>query len=68
MEIKFDKKLYNKNAIEAAIQDYREVADFDLAEGDNLYTVKISKIDKEVEKIIKDEFCNYVLFCMTNNG
>ncbi|MCD4694438.1 HxsD-like protein [bacterium] len=59
--VNFNKKLYNKKAIEGAIQIYKDWADF-----------KISDLKKEIkvclemkigndEEYLKNEFCNYVL-------
>lgn len=61
MEIKFNKKLYTKEAIQAAVKAYDGLADFDLEEDANYFIVNLDKIDKEVELNIRDEFCNYVL-------
>lgn len=61
MVIKFHKKLYKKKSIEAAIRDYKTLADFILTEKEAYYWVEINNINKEVEGLIEGEFCNYVL-------
>ncbi len=64
MVIKFSKKIYKLNAIKSAIKQYQELADFSFEKKDDYIFVKLKKIDKDIEKIIKDEFCNYVLGLM----
>ena len=61
MEIKFNKKLYTIKAIQEAIKTYKELADFVLSEEENYFFVNLTNIDKELELVIQDEFCNYVL-------
>lgn len=62
--INFDKNLYSFKAIKLAIKKYRNLADFDLEQKNNYIQVKLKNIDKDLKDIIKDEFCNYVLFLM----
>ena len=62
--IKFSKNLYTKKAIRNAIKDYNGLADFNVSETKNYIKVDIKNIDKGVENIIQDEFCNYVLYHM----
>ena len=62
--INFNKNLYNLKAIKLAIKEYSNLADFSFKKTENYIQVEISNIDKRIEKIIKDEFCNYVFFLM----
>ncbi|MDD3032354.1 MAG: HxsD-like protein [Bacilli bacterium] len=62
MEIKFDKNIYNKKALENTIQAYKELANIEFSEVDNFYIVAMSNVDEEVKDLIGDEFCNYLLF------
>lgn len=62
MEIKFDKNIYNKKGLENTIQAYKELAEIEFSETDNVFIVKINNIDEEVKDVIVDEFCNYLLF------
>ena len=64
MEIKFDKKIYSLKAIKSATQAYRGLADFDFKQKGAYVQVELKNINKDIEGIIKDEFCNYVLFSM----
>lgn len=64
MLIKFDKKIYKVRAIKLAIKEYRNLADFSLRQKKDCIEVEIKNIDKDIKDIIKDEFCNYVLFLM----
>jgi len=60
----FNKQLYKIKAIKLAIKEYQNLANFSFKQKENYIYVKLENIDKEVKKIIKDEFCNYVLFLM----
>lgn len=60
----FNKRLYKIKAIKLAIKEYQNLANFSFKQKENYIYVKLENIDKEVKKIIKDEFCNYVLFLM----
>lgn len=62
MEIKFTKKIYNKKGVDNAISAYGNLAEIKLFEDDTFYFVTMENIDNEVKDIIKDEFCNYLLF------
>ncbi len=61
MIIKFNKKIYKLNAIKSAEKQYKELADFSLEKKGDYFFVKLKNIDKNVEGVIRDEFCNYVL-------
>ena len=64
MKIRFDNKIYSLKAIKLAIKDYQGLADFNLDQKKEYTQVELTKINKEFKKIIKEEFCNYVLFLM----
>ena len=57
----FNKKIYSFKVIKLAIKDYQKLADFNLKQDKNYIQVEIKNINKEFKKIIKEEFCNYVL-------
>lgn len=61
MIISLDKKFYDLTAIKNTIKAYDELADFDIKPSKNKIIVKADNIDKDVEDVFKDEFCNYVL-------
>jgi len=61
MIVVFDKNFYKTKAVKNSIKAYQDLALFNIEETANNIKVKISKIDQDVKKIIKDEFCNYVL-------
>ncbi len=61
MKATFNKKLYKISAIKDSVEAYSEVADFNVNEIDNIIEVEIDNVDSDLEKIIKDEFCNHVL-------
>lgn len=66
MEIRFNKNLYKRDALEGAIADYKGLALFDLREDENYFVVNLHDIDNEVVEKIEDEFANYVLVGMKN--
>ncbi len=67
MIISFSKNLYNLKAVKSAIKEYQNLADFNLRQKGNYIQVELKNIDKEVRQIIKDEFCNYVIFLMKSD-
>jgi hypothetical protein len=64
IKISFNKDLYPLKAIKAAIKEYQELADFSLKKKEGYIQVELKNINKGFKPIIKDEFCNYVLFLM----
>jgi len=63
--IKFNKKIYTLEAVEKAIGEFKNLADFSLKEAGNYIEVKMDKIDKEVKDVLPDEFANFVLGLMS---
>jgi hypothetical protein len=61
MTINFNKNIYPLKAIEKTVQAYKNLAKFKTIEKGDYYVTEITNIEKDVENIIKDEFCNYVL-------
>ena len=59
--INFNKNFYNFGAIKDAIKAYEKLANFMIEKNKEYIKVTIECLDKEVESLIKDEFCNYVL-------
>ncbi len=59
--IKFNKKIYNIEAVKQAVEEFKNLADFKVKETNGYIEVKMNKIDKEVKDILDDEFANYVL-------
>jgi len=67
MVISFNKNLYNLKAVKSAIKEYQNLADFNLRQKGNYIQVELKNTDKEVRQIIRDEFCNYVIFLMKSD-
>jgi len=65
IRVKFDKKLYTLEAIKQAAQVYQDWADFDIKENKEEIEVDINS-EEENERVIRDEFGNYVLALMKN--
>lgn len=64
--IKFNRRIYKIKAIKSAIKEFKKLADFSLSQKENYIYVSLTNIDKDIKNIIKDEFCNFVLFHMNN--
>jgi len=61
MIISFNKNLYPLKAIKSSIEAYKGLAKFSLSKKNGYYITDITKIDKDVKDVIKDEFCNYII-------
>ena len=61
MIIDFDKKFYDLKAVKNTAKAYEELADLKIKTNKNKIVVDTGNIDKDVESVFKDEFCNYVL-------
>ena len=61
MEIRFNKKLYSRKAIETAIEAYKDLAEFLVTENDEYFLVNITKVNPEMGDVVGDEFSNFVL-------
>lgn len=62
--INFSRKIYSRQAIEKAMEDFQNLARFYLEEKEDYYVVSMKDIDPEVQDSIRDEFCNYVIYIM----
>lgn len=60
-EIRFNTKIYKKQAIQEAIFAYSNLAKFKVKENKDYIKVKIENIDPDAKDIIVDEFANYAL-------
>ncbi len=67
IKIKFSSKLYTLKAIQDSVNDFSDLADFQVKEKEDFYELKMENIDPDVKDAIKDEFCNYVLYKMKAN-
>ncbi len=61
MKVYFARSIYKKQAIEAAIQAFNEVADITFHPGRSAYEVDIECLEKDYQAIIIGEFANYCL-------
>jgi len=68
MIIKFNKNFYSLCAVERSIKKYKGFASFKVKEKGSFIEVNIENSKKEFEKIIKDEFSNYVLSEIKNEA
>ena len=63
-EFRLTRALYSSSAINAAALEFEEVISIDIAENKNEYIITITPKIKEDIRLIKREFCNYVLGLM----
>lgn len=68
MKIEFDKKIYNGRAVNAAVKDYREFAEFKVDSDKETIVVNIEDIDYPDAGEFLGEFCNYVIHKMSVSG
>lgn len=47
---------------------FSHLADFKIFNKGSYFEIKINKVDKEIKKELKAEFCNFVLAEIKNNG
>jgi len=59
--LSFNKKIYSKQAVQKAIKDYADLADFLFAQNKKYLLVKVKNIRPELKKTFPDEFSNYIL-------
>jgi hypothetical protein len=62
MEIKINKNIYKEKGLKNTIKCYKHLVKIDLREEGDYFVVKMIDMGRGVEKVIKDEFCNYLLF------
>jgi len=59
--IELNKSFYNLEAVKRAARAYKELAGFSVKDVGGKIKITIKNIDGDVEDVIEDEFCNYVL-------
>jgi len=59
--IKLKKDLYPLNAIQKSANAFKHLANIKIKNGKEYFIVSLIKVAPEVRKLIKNEFCNYVL-------
>ena len=59
--IELNKNFYNLEAVKKTAKVYKELARFSIKDTGKKIEVTIKNIDEDVEDVIEDEFCNYVL-------
>ena len=59
----FSTSLYRRDAIDAAVSAYHQLADFSISsENEGEVIVEIDKIHPNFAAVLVDSFCNHVLF------
>jgi hypothetical protein len=64
MKIKLNKRFYDEKAIREALNDFKEVCNGKILND----KIEIELEPKEDIKVLKEEFCNYVLGLMKNKN
>jgi len=59
--IELNKSFYNLEAVKRAVKAYKELAGFSVKDVGSKIKITIKNIDEDIEDVIEDEFCNYVL-------
>ena len=67
MKVKFNKKLYTKEAIDLAISAYDSLARFFVFDQEDYWVVEIKGKGEVEEELLKAEFSNFVLANVKNN-
>lgn len=60
-QVNFNKKIYSKSAIQSAILAYKDLSDFKTEDTRNYIKVTINNLRSGDLRVVKNEFCNYVL-------
>lgn len=64
--IKLKKDIYPLGAIQKSADAFKHLADMKIENKRQYFIVKLTKVNPEARKLIKDEFCNYVLANIRN--
>jgi len=64
MQLKYNKAIYKKSALEKTAREFKHLAEFEINQIKNYYTVNVDKVDKNSAGLLADEFSNYVLYLM----
>ncbi|OGF25915.1 hypothetical protein A2331_06430 [Candidatus Falkowbacteria bacterium RIFOXYB2_FULL_34_18] len=67
LQIKLNKNLYKLKAVNAAIKEFKNLADFEIIKEKDKYLINLSNIKNEARNKVCDEFCNFVLYLMNKN-
>ncbi len=57
----FSTSLYTRDAVEAAVAAFAELASFEVSANADDVVVAVSEIDADLKDVLVDEFCNYAL-------
>jgi len=60
-ELRFNARIYKKEAVQEGISAYSHLAKFKVKDNQDYIKVNIENIDSEVKNILPGEFANYVL-------
>lgn len=64
IQLKLNSKIYKLKSIKQAIKDYSHLGEFNLKQDKVYILVNIVNVDKDYKDVIKDEFCNYILYLL----
>ena len=61
MRVKYHKKIYQRKAVKAGVDAFKEIVAFRIEENKDYYLVRNNKMKSDEAKIL-DELSNYILF------
>lgn len=64
IEIKFNEKIYNLKSVRKAVMIYAHLAQFRIKKQKPYIYVKISPKSGVTDILLKEEFCNYLLYVL----
>jgi len=64
-KLKLNKEIYKETAIKQAIEDFSELAEFEIKKDSKFFIVNLNNVKPEYKVSLKDEFANYVLGLMS---
>jgi hypothetical protein len=59
--LRFNARIYKKQAIQAAINAYSDLARFKVKDNKKYTSIEITDVDPKFKRVLRDEFANYVL-------
>ena len=64
MRVRLNSRFYSREAVEEALHDFKEVCKGRVLNG----SMEVELVPKKGARLLKEEFCNYVLGLMKNKG
>ena len=62
MELRFDRRLYTKTALDEAAESFSHLATITMQEEGDQYILSFTDVDSDVNEVIREEFANHALY------